>query len=186
MSNIEALDMHWNINDKKIVANGITSPGNDFPIEAKEAAYGVSADDVVYVPVASNSDTSQSATAQLHKISSSACCTSAARPPCAFIWSSHAKRITVISGVKSKEQSRILQSSDHTNLRHIQSLAISVPPKIWRPKPAGAWRELDYSDDMDDKLFLFRECGKSLKCPDMSNDPPPRDEIAEWDEGVVW
>jgi hypothetical protein len=36
---------------------------------------------------------------------------------------------------------------------------IEVPPKLWRAKPDDRYILLDYSDDLDDTVFLFEKYG---------------------------
>jgi hypothetical protein len=42
---------------------------------------------------------------------------------------------------------------------------IDVPPKIWRPKPVDRYIPIDYSDDLDESVFLFERYGRALRCP---------------------
>jgi hypothetical protein len=57
---------------------------------------------------------------------------------------------------------------------------IDVPPKIWRPKPVDRYIPIDYSDDLDESVFLFERYGRALSCP-----PVPhlneRTDIHLWD-----
>jgi hypothetical protein len=40
---------------------------------------------------------------------------------------------------------------------------IEVPPKVWRPKPTDKYLPMDYSDDIDDGVFIFEQYGKSMR-----------------------
>jgi hypothetical protein len=42
------------------------------------------------------------------------------------------------------------------------SFVIEVPPKLWHPKPLNRYVPLDYSNDMDDGVFLFEKFGKAI------------------------
>jgi hypothetical protein len=52
-------------------------------------------------------------------------------------------------------------SSSYTTSLH-RSFLIDVPSKIWRPKPENRYVPLDYGDDIDDDLLIFRQYGKSI------------------------
>ena len=40
---------------------------------------------------------------------------------------------------------------------------IEVPPKIWQPKPVDRYRPLDYSNDIDHGVFLFKRYDKAMR-----------------------
>jgi hypothetical protein len=42
---------------------------------------------------------------------------------------------------------------------------IDVPPKLWRPKPIDRYVPMDYSDDIDESIFLFERYGKAICRP---------------------
>jgi hypothetical protein len=58
---------------------------------------------------------------------------------------------------------------------------ISVPPQVWRPKPASQYVPLYYSNEFTDDLFVFPRYGKAIKHSDpIGNDLPPRDDVCLW------
>ena len=58
---------------------------------------------------------------------------------------------------------------------------ISIPPKVWRPKPISCYVPLDYSNEFSDDLFVFPRYGKSIQqCSQISKELPPRDDIRVW------
>jgi hypothetical protein len=60
------------------------------------------------------------------------------------------------------------------------SFVIAVPPKLWRPKPADHYIPMDYSNDIDESVFLFEQHGRAICHP-----PTPfsniRTDIHQWD-----
>jgi hypothetical protein len=62
---------------------------------------------------------------------------------------------------------------------------ISVPPKVWRPKPVSRYIPLNYSDEFSEDLFVFPRYGKSIKhSVAIKEELPPRDNICLWDAAV--
>jgi hypothetical protein len=45
------------------------------------------------------------------------------------------------------------------------SFVIAVPPKLWRPKPADHYIPMDYSNDIDESVFLFEQHGRAICHP---------------------
>ena len=37
-----------------------------------------------------------------------------------------------------------------------------MPPKVWRPRPPSRYIPLDYGDEIDDDMFIFRQYGRAL------------------------
>jgi hypothetical protein len=58
---------------------------------------------------------------------------------------------------------------------------ITMPPKVWRPKPPSRYIPLEYGDEIDDDLFIFRNYGKALSLPKSGATIPERDDIIYWD-----
>ena len=48
---------------------------------------------------------------------------------------------------------------------HASLLVIEVPPKIWHQKPDDRYIPLDYSNDIDDGVFLFERYGRTIHRP---------------------
>jgi hypothetical protein len=45
------------------------------------------------------------------------------------------------------------------------AFVIEVPPKIWRPKPVDRYISMDYSNDIDDSVFEFKQFGQAICHP---------------------
>ena len=71
----------------------------------------------------------------------------------------------------------------HT-INHPTSYTITIPPKVWCPKPSSHYVPLDYGHEFDEGLFVSSRFGKTLKCTTMGIDLPPRDDIRIWDPTI--
>ena len=60
------------------------------------------------------------------------------------------------------------------------SFPITIPPKVWRPKPPTRYMPLDYGHEFDDDLFIFPRFGKSLRLVTPGPDLPPREDVKTW------
>jgi hypothetical protein len=74
------------------------------------------------------------------------------------------------------------------------SFPITVPPKVWRPKPPSRYTPLDYGSEFSDDLFAFPRFGKSLKIDMTGPELPPREDVRLWNattdqeefDRVIW
>ena len=64
------------------------------------------------------------------------------------------------------------------------SYAITVPPKVWRPKPSSRYVPLDYGHEFDESLFVSPRFGRTLQRTTTGIDLPPRDDIRLWDPTI--
>ena len=69
---------------------------------------------------------------------------------------------------------------DPTTVCTASSFVIAVPPKLWRPKPADQCIPMDYSDDIDESVFLFEQHGRAI-CHPPTPFSNPRTDIHLWD-----
>jgi hypothetical protein len=70
------------------------------------------------------------------------------------------------------------------SLASATAYVITMPPKVWRPRPPSRYIPLDYGDEIDDDMFIFRQYGRSLLRPPYGKTIPERDDIILWDSSV--
>ena len=65
---------------------------------------------------------------------------------------------------------------------HAHTYSITVPAKIWRPKPKDRYVQLDYGNEIDADLFLFPTFGQAIKHKPDYEYTLDRDDIHLWDQ----
>jgi hypothetical protein len=71
----------------------------------------------------------------------------------------------------------VFDINDH---RPVPLFSISMPPKVWRPKPPVRYIPLDYGNEIDDDYFIFRRFGKALFTDHIVPELPARTDICSW------
>ena len=57
---------------------------------------------------------------------------------------------------------------------------ITVPAKVWRPKPKDRFLDIDYATEYDDSVFIFEKYGRAITTLPMAINVATRQDIRMW------
>jgi hypothetical protein len=99
----------------------------------------------------------------------------------ALLWHAATTASVLLSPAQPFLPPALSQPSAHSSQPNPTKLfVIQVPPKLWRPKPADYYIPLDYSNDLDESVFLFERYGKAVGHVPFAFSNP-RTDIHVWD-----